>query len=151
MAIPEFDEVGQLPPGVHTASWAEVRERFGGTARRQELLAGLARVLALFAEVGCRRVWLDGSFVTSKADPGDFDLAWDLAGVALDGLARRDPPLDPLLPDRVAQVRRYGGECFAVSEPFTSGVVANFRRDRLGREKGIVTIALSPSDRAEGA
>jgi hypothetical protein len=135
---------------MHAATWAEIQGRFGGNERRQAMLAGLARVLALLADVGCRRVWLDGSFATSKADPGDFDLAWDLAGVDFDALARRDPVLDPLFPDRAAQLRRYGGECFAISEPVTSGVVATFRRDRLGREKGIVVVELANLDRPEG-
>jgi len=150
VAFPEFDEQGQLPPGIHAASWREVAQRCGGDERRQALLAGLARLLALLAEVGCRRVWLDGSFVTSKAAPGDFDLAWDVVGVEIDALVRRDPVLDPVFPDRAAQLRRYGGECFAVSEPVTSGVVATFQRDRLGREKGIVLVELATLDRAEG-
>jgi hypothetical protein len=151
VAFPAFDEREQLPPGIHSATWAEIRARCGGDERRRALLAGLARLLALLADVGCRQAWLDGSFVTSTVAPGDFDLAWDLSGVDLDALARRDPALNPLFPDRAAQVRRYGGECFAVSEPVTSGVVATFRRDRLGREKGIVLIVLATLDLAAGA
>lgn len=150
MAIPDFDGVGQLPPGTYIASWVEVATRYGGGERRRELLVGLERLLALLAAVGCRRVWLDGSFVTNKVAPGDFDLAWDLGGVDLDALRQRDPVLDPLLPGRSAQLRRYGGECFAVSEPVTSGVVANFRYDRLGREKGIVLVELAPPGSAAG-
>lgn len=150
VAIPAFDDTGQLPPGTHAARWDEVVARYGGDERRRALLDGLERLLALLAAVGCRRVWLNGSFVSSKVAPGDFDLAWDLGGVDLEALRRRDLALDPLVPGRMTQLRRYGGECFAVSEPVTSGVVATFRHDRLGREKGIVLIALAPTGRAAG-
>lgn len=143
MAIPEFDEVGQLPPGVHIASREEVRERFGGTVRRQELLAGLERALALLAEVGCRRVWLDGSFVTASASPGDIDLAWDSAGVERREVLRREPCLDPVFPDRAAQRSRFGGDFFAVSGSPTIGIVAAFQRDRRRRAKGVILLTLS--------
>jgi len=37
------------------------------------VLDGLAEALELLAAVGCRRVWLHGSFVTAKDEPGDFE------------------------------------------------------------------------------
>jgi hypothetical protein len=81
MALPPFREDGTLPIGEHMASWAELESRFGGGDRRRTLLNGLRAALAELQRVGCRTAWIDGSFVTSKAEPNDFDMCWDEAGV----------------------------------------------------------------------
>lgn len=80
-----FDpDSGRLPPGEPIASWGDAVERFGWTERR--LLDGLAEAIELLATAGCRKVWLNGSFVTAKDEPGDFDACWDTDGVDLDVL-----------------------------------------------------------------
>ena len=76
--IPDFDELGNLTPGIHVATWDEIVQRFGWTSRRRELLAGLNVALELLREAGCRRVLVNGSFVTDKDEPGDIDVALDL-------------------------------------------------------------------------
>lgn len=38
--IPDFDESGNLPPGIHEATWEEVVERYGGNTLRKRLLQG---------------------------------------------------------------------------------------------------------------
>ena len=74
MPLPGFDsETGRLPEGEHPAAWEEVVERFGWNSRRRRLLDGLADAMELLEAAGCRRVWLNGSFVTAKEEPGDFD------------------------------------------------------------------------------
>ena len=106
--MPPFDPLtGRLPAGEHLADWYEVVERFGWNERRRRLIDGLADALVLLAEAGCRRVWLNGSFVTTKDEPGDFDACWDQTGVDLDVL---DPVLLDLSAGRVAQKARFGGE-----------------------------------------
>ena len=70
----------QLPLGIHVATWAELVERFGNNERRREILASLLRALQALKAAGCRRVYVDGSFVTSKEGPGDFDGCWDHEG-----------------------------------------------------------------------
>jgi hypothetical protein len=44
-------------------------------------LEGLREALNLLGIAGCSRVWLNGSFVTAKELPGDFDAVRDDAGV----------------------------------------------------------------------
>ncbi|MEJ0099375.1 MAG: hypothetical protein WDO12_06385 [Pseudomonadota bacterium] len=79
--IPPFDVSGLLPPGVHQAQWAEIVQRFGQNAVRQWLLHGLKRALDALKAAGCTDAYLDGSFVTAKAAPGDYDLCWSVTGV----------------------------------------------------------------------
>lgn len=57
VVIPDFDADGVLPPGIHEASsWDEITARFGWTAYRQDLLAGLADVLTDLRVAGCKLV-----------------------------------------------------------------------------------------------
>ena len=71
--IPEFDSKGLLPKGVHRANWQETVNRFGSNRHRRELLRGLKEALDLPRDAGCRRVYLDGSFVTDREFPNDID------------------------------------------------------------------------------
>src|SRR5207247_92061 len=74
MPIPAFRYDGYLPEGLHAASEEEVVARLGqSTPRRAYLLGRLRRWLELARAVGARRLFVDGSFVTDKAEPGDVD------------------------------------------------------------------------------
>ncbi len=85
--IPPFEaSTGLLPSGVHEATWEEFVARFGWTPHRLALLAGLKAALDALEAAGCPRVYVDGSFVTAKPDPGDFDGCWEPAGVDVDVL-----------------------------------------------------------------
>lgn len=140
--LPPLDpDSGLLPVGEHEASWGEVLERFGWNEKRRALLDGLAEALELLARVGCRRVWLNGSFVTAKDEPGDFDACWDTDGVDLDEI---DPVLLDLSDGRASQKRRFGGELFPNVVEARSGLVFAdfFQNERDGSRKGIVVLKL---------
>jgi hypothetical protein len=141
--LPAFDpESGRLPPGEHVASWDEVVERFGWTERRRRLLDGLAEAIELLAEAGCRQIWLNGSFVTAKDEPGDFDACWDTDGV---DLAALDTVMLDLSNHRAAQKARFGWELFPNVIETQSGLsfVEFFQNERDTSRKGIVLIHLS--------
>jgi hypothetical protein len=138
--IPEFDERGNLPPGIHQATWTEIVTRYATSARRRELLDGLLDALRSLKIAGCRTAYLDGSFVTSEIRPGDFDPCWESGATSLDAELRdfRDR--------RAAQKARYGGELFPAEWPAQADgttYLGYFQRDRKGRAKGIVAIDLT--------
>ena len=140
--LPPFDsDTGLLPVGEHAASWDEVVERFGWNERRRRLLDGLADALELLEAAGCRQVWLNGSFVTAKDEPGDFDACWDTDDVDLDEV---DPVLLDLSAGRTAQKHRFGGEFFPNVTEAGSGLVFAefFQNERDGSRKGIVVMKL---------
>ncbi len=145
--IPPFGSDGNLPPGVHDASWGEVAARFGGTPRRVELLVGLRRALVALRKAGCRIVYLDGSLVTVKGEPADFDACWDPAGV---DYLRFDPVLYDFANGRRAQKAAYGGELFPtpfVAAPNGVTILDYFQLDRTTeRAKGIVMMRLEELD-----
>lgn len=116
-------------------------ERFGWNPRRRRLLDGLADAMALLQAAGCRRIWLNGSFVTAKEEPGDFDACWDPEGVDFD---RLDPIFFELADGRAAPKRRFGGELFPNVVEAGSGLVFAdfFQNERDTGRKGIVVLPL---------
>lgn len=133
MAIPDFNDLGYLPPGVYESSWPEFMKRFATNAQRQRLITGIAAALHKLGIAGCRRVIIGGSFVTDKEHPNDFDGWYENFGLNQD-------ILDPLFSENVDdQPTVLGGKLFdiAIYEGF-------FQTDRQGRPKGVV--ALDPSE-----
>jgi hypothetical protein len=139
---PTEDGHNQLPPGIHLATWPEVGERFGTNEWRREILAGLLRALLALNAAGCQRVYIDGSFVTSKEAPGDFDVCWDHEAVDFDAI---DPVLLNFEGCREAQKAKFKGEMFIAATPadeLGTRFLDFFQLDRDGRPKGIIQINL---------
>lgn len=139
--LPPFTHEGILPPGIHAATWHEIEERFGGGQRRTGLLAGLYRVLSDLRAAGCRRVYLNGSFVTAKENPGDYDLCWEEDGTDRDVIPAMLLSCDPNWIKRV-----YGGDIMPVEHrPGLSGLTAvgflQLRKSGFGF-KGIIQMDL---------
>ena len=132
-----------MPPGVCWASWDELVDRFGGSPWRQRLMVGLRAALDDLKKAGCRVVYLNGSFVTSKSVPNDYDACWEEDGV--DPMALH-PVLLTFDPGRAAQKAKYMGELFPASIiADTDGLsfFEFFQTDRnTGRPKGIIAIDL---------
>lgn len=78
MSIPALDPTGWLPPGEHECDFDELRERFGSdtsTPIRQQLVRALRSYLTSpYVERYAESLLIDGSFVSSKRQPGDIDL-----------------------------------------------------------------------------
>lgn len=141
--IPSFDAAtGNLPAGEHPATWQEMLDRFGYTPWRLRLLDGLLDALRLLRVAGCAQAWIDGSFVTAKERPGDFDACWDSQGVDFDLVDDRLLTFDR---GRATQKAAFLGELFiADSRADPQGTLFRdfFQIDRDGRRKGIVVIDL---------
>ena len=72
--IPDFDERGYLPPGIHVATLAEIEERFGkGSELRQVQMQSIHWLVDLAKRVGVQRLVINGSFVTDVFEPNDVD------------------------------------------------------------------------------
>jgi hypothetical protein len=144
--VPFFDKDGNLPPGRHSATWDDFLRTFGTSAHRMRLLAGLKQMLQSLKNVGCSRVFIDGSFVTSKMNPADYDGCWDATGVDIAKLQQTDPVLLDFGNRRMRQKLKYGGEMFpADTLESSSGLVFLdfFGRDKdTGNSKGVVEIDL---------
>ena len=145
--IPALTQRGWLPPGVHWATWEEFVARYDGTPLRDGMLAGLRVAMDELAQAVCQTIYINGSFVTAKLEPNDYDACWEGAGVD-------DKWLDPELLDfsnrRTRMKAKYGGELFPAESiaDWEKGhsFLEHFQRDRhRGLRKGIIGIRLSHS------
>ena len=72
--LPDFDDVGNLPPGLHRCSVDDLATRFGaGSEERQTQIAELIDFIGAVRRAGIRRLLVNGSFVTTKEVPNDVD------------------------------------------------------------------------------
>jgi hypothetical protein len=137
-----FDaHTGYLPPGVHPMEWDPFVTRFGWNNRRRFLISGMHRALSNLRSAGCTAAIIDGSFVSAKSDPQDYDLAFDPVGV--DG-SLVDPILRRHDDQRKAMKAKYFGDIFpwgAIACLKTQLIYRDFfQRDRSGIAKGIVLL-----------
>jgi phosphoserine phosphatase len=56
--IPLFDNSGNLPPGVHEATLAQIEKRFAQTPVRKRLFAGLKRLAKALKAAGCKTLFI---------------------------------------------------------------------------------------------
>ncbi|MFO0810465.1 MAG: hypothetical protein U0746_17710 [Gemmataceae bacterium] len=133
--LPPFDDVGNLPPGIHRCSAAELAARFGsGTDERETEIQELLQFMDAARAVGVRRLMVNGSFTTGKLAPNDVDV------VILPGpdYPRQGQPLDadeavwPFLQVIVA----------ADDADFEAWGTYQFATDRRRRPKGVVEVML---------
>lgn len=135
-----------LPPGIHWATLQEIGERFAFNERRKWLFEGIERVGRALASAGCRAMYVDGSFTSSKPDPDDFDGCWEAAGVKAEKL---DPVLLDFGPGRKRQKRVYHGEMFVSAAGARGGetFLEFFQIEKhTGAAKGVLAIDLTTLD-----
>lgn len=141
---PEFLLNGCLVPGIHRLTMQQISEIFGYTSHRRELISGFAQGVSYLKQCGCRRVFLDGSFVTRKHAPVDFDACWDMAGVDLAMLYELYPIFFDFANGRANQKRLFKGEFFPANSPAIAFPVVTylqfFQKDRNNDDKGIVEL-----------
>lgn len=141
--IPAFDKSGFLPEGIHWTDKDEVRTRYAMNDHRRRLMDGLDRALGALRAAGCLAIYLDGSFVTAKEFPADYDACWEAKGLTLNAL---DPVFLDFSNRRAAQKAKYFGEFFPShlqaekNSPFRT-FLDFFQTDKeTGLRKGIIGI-----------
>lgn len=141
-----YQENGMLTPGVHTISWDEFVLEYGYNPHRSNLISGLKKALEHLKSVGCKLVYIDGSFVTQKVDPGDFDACWEHAGVNLPKLKTDYPVFFDFADGRANQKATYGGELMpaeVIARIHPRALYRDFFQfDKEGNRKGIIGLKL---------
>ncbi|MXY08642.1 MAG: hypothetical protein F4Y61_08345 [Rhodothermaceae bacterium] len=146
--IPELIEIARspwpiLPAGIHRADFAAVERRFASNKKRRELFGGLIEASRILNRAGCQHLFLDGSFVTKKPIPNDYDVCWDPHGVDRQLM---DPVFFDFRNNRAAQKERFGGEFFpstSQASPFGPSFLEFFQIEKSsGKQKGIIKVQL---------
>ena len=72
--IPDFNEHGYLPPGIHSATLEEIEEHFGrGSELRRAEMQSLRWLVDAARRAGVLRIIVNGSFVADVYEPNDVD------------------------------------------------------------------------------
>jgi len=72
--IPEFNDNGYLPAGIHSATLDAITARFGLEPElRCVQMDSLRWMIDLAWKAGVQRIIINGSFVTNKWEPNDVD------------------------------------------------------------------------------
>jgi len=144
--IPEFVDLGGpwrvLPYGIHEATLNEIKARYAKNERRENLFSGLVNACVSLRDAGCEVVYLDGSFVSEKTYPNDFDVCWDPVNVDVNKI---DPVFLDFSEGRKNQKIKYGGEFFpsSMNADGTHNFVDFFQIDKeTGEKKGLIRINL---------
>ena len=143
--IPPFDDTGDLPPGLHTATWDEFRARFCRfvqsdrrlmLCRQMEQLVDDARASGIVT-----KILVGGSMVRATAEPNDFDCTIVL---------HADIQYETLRPDQLQIAdagiarSRYLGDIFVAREGqrTLSLYIDFFSRNRDGKIIGMIEMIL---------
>ena len=144
LPIPAFQNKN-LPPGIHLTTWEDFKARYGINHKRNLQLDGLERAIEQFKSAGSTKIYIDGSFVTEKRNPGDYDALYDLDEIDEDIID--DRLIDASIPGREKQKRYYQGEFFPMyanaTSPVGSRYIDFFQKDKKTKQpKGIIRIDL---------
>lgn len=141
--IPKFNKDGNLPPGTYNATLDEIEERYGYTIHRRKLLQGLKLGIRDIEESGCTIIYLDGSFITNKPKPGDYDVCYHSHRIDFSKLEELHPVFFDFDDECKSQKEKYLGE-FWPSTYYTDGfhtILDGFKMDIYTRKKkGIIEI-----------
>ncbi len=130
--IPEFNDDGYLPPGVHPATLEEIEERFGVESELRHVQVQSVRwLVGLAREAGVKRIALNGSFVTDAYEPNDVDCVL---------LIPQDFPIAPDVERRLRQGLPFLDITVVDQDGFTDLVERVFASDRYHVPKGMVEV-----------
>jgi hypothetical protein len=144
MPLPNIDETGDLPPGVHRATLDEVQQRFGAVGgQRDTCTRRLSHIYDLAQRTGhVQRFIIFGSYVTAKSDPNDIDVVL----VMDDAFRLEDCPIEARgLFDHALAQARYGASIFwarpgMLIEASIEEFIAYWEVTRDGSRRGIVEV-----------
>jgi hypothetical protein len=132
--IPDFDEHGYLPAGVHPASLDEIEARFGRQSEvRHVQMESLRWLVELVKRAGVRRLIVNGSFVTGRLEPNDVDCVL---------LAESGPSRDTEASHEILGGLPFLQIALIGQEDFDFMVDTVFATDRKWTPKGVVEVVL---------
>jgi hypothetical protein len=144
LPLPGFNEFGDLPEGIHSASLADVVARFGiATRQRQAVTDRLKRICQLAVGTGyLHRLLVFGSYVSDVDEPNDVDVMLVMRN---DFRSEHCPAESSVLFDHHRANDESGASVFWVRPDMLLGeplehFLAFWQTKRDGRRRGIVEI-----------
>jgi hypothetical protein len=132
--IPQFNDQGYLPAGVHVATFDEVAARFGAESElRRVQMDSLRWLIDLARRARAQRLIVNGSFVTDVVEPNDVDCVLMVAS---------DFPQDSAVEVELKEGLPFLDLHVVGEEEFDFFVSTIFGTDRFAVPKGVVEVLL---------
>jgi hypothetical protein len=132
--IPEFNEIGYLPPGIHLASLDEIASRFGQESEiRRVQMESVRWLVDMAKQAGAQRLIINGSFVTDVFEPNDVDCALLLSA---------DFPRNPVAAADLTEALPFIDLHMAEPREFAILVDHLYATDRDSVQKGVIEVVL---------
>ena len=100
--------------------------------------------LKIFSSCGCKTVYIGGSFVSTKANPADIDLCFDITPVDLEKLQKKFPEFFDF--NKIGKIRRDKAVHILFYDAKTAYLLEMLETDRDGNSKGLVKLRLKEGD-----
>ena len=149
MPLPPFRSDNWLPKGHHVTDWEEIIAIFGGVSgsKRAQVLENLLEWRNSVRAIGLTGLLiLDGSFISAKPEPGDFDTIF-VMDTGVESILAQDVE-SALLVNYVYCKQRGWGDIFMFSEAATRQFpqmcrLDGFDHDKITKQpKGVVEVRL---------
>lgn len=126
--------------GIHDRTFEEVERMFNTNDRRKKIFEGFTNWARELKEAGCETIYVDGSFITKKPNPGDFDACWE-------AFATKNLPSNSMLLDASDEANewrkiKFGGDIFPRHGNYGDRVEKWQYNCRTDEHKGIIRIDL---------
>ncbi len=139
--VPDFDGNGNLPPGEFVVTLSDIAQKLTWSEKRRELFEGLKKAVINLTVAGVKKIYIDGSFTTTKDDPADIDGCWE-PNARMDG-AKLDRVFLDMNPPRIGMKNKYGVDFLiagAKAHPGGPLVQDFFQMSREADRKGILVL-----------
>jgi hypothetical protein len=132
--IPPFDELGNLPSGIHPATLVEIDSKFGHSSEiRRVQMDSVRWMIDLAWRAGVQRIVLNGSFVTDIIEPNDVDCVL---------LIGRGFPIDATAETALLAGLPFIELKLVGQADFDEYVNQTFASDRMGIPQGMIEVIL---------
>ncbi len=146
MPLSEFNEFGDLPEGIYSATLEEVVIRFGGQSIQRIAVTDRLRAIHDLARAsgGLDRMIIFGSYVSAKVDPNDVDI---LLVMRDDFVLDQCPPEAHVLFDHKRADRELGASIFWIRPGMLLGMtldrfINQWQTKRDGNRRGIIEVRI---------
>jgi hypothetical protein len=142
--LPSLNTAGDLPDGIHTADWHEIKEHFGrDSAIRERTFSRLQHLHTIAESTGkLTGFFIFGRFVSAKPDPRDVDVV-----LVMDSDFRvEDSPREcRTLFSHADAETRYGASIFWIrdgmlTDAMKAGFFETWQTKRAGSKRGIIQV-----------
>jgi hypothetical protein len=138
-----FNSNGDLHKTI-ALTFDELYEHFGFNPSRKKKIDAAILFLKLFSSCGCTTAYIGGSFASTKEQPADIDLCFDLKNIDYDKLEQVFPDFFDV--NKIGQIRKRLKCHILYFDRESTYLFEMLETDREGYPKGLIKLNLKDID-----